>query len=103
MDEQVITDGQVSAMEQEIFSQTLEALLPTIAPTVAGLLEKALAGSELSPEEGRTLAHADGPELSALVLTADRVRQRRSGDVVTYVVNRNINFTNVCFIGCRFC
>jgi 7,8-didemethyl-8-hydroxy-5-deazariboflavin synthase CofH subunit len=103
MDEQVITDQQVSAMEQEIFSQTLEALLPTIAPTVAGLLEKALAGSELSPEEGCTLAHADGPELGALVLTADRVRQRRSGDVVTYVVNRNINFTNVCFIGCRFC
>ncbi|MDQ3829895.1 MAG: CofH family radical SAM protein, partial [Candidatus Tectomicrobia bacterium] len=103
MDEQVITDEQVSAVEQGIFGRTLEALLPTIEPTVAGLLEKALAGSELSPEEGYTLAHVDGPELSALVLTADRVRQRRVGDVVTYVVNRNINFTNVCFIGCRFC
>jgi len=103
MDEQVITDEQVVTVEQEVFSQTLEALLPSIDPTVAGLLEKALAGSELSGEDGYVLGAVDGPELSALVLTADRVRQRRVGDVVTYVVNRNINFTNVCFIGCRFC
>jgi FO synthase len=41
--------------------------------------------------------------MEAFVLAADRVRQERSGDVVTYVVNRNINFTNVCFVGCRFC
>ena len=97
MDEQVIT------MEQEIFSQTLEELLPSINPRVGGLLEKALAGSELSSEEGYLLGDVDGPELSALVLTADRIRQRRVGEVITYVVNRNINFTNVCFIGCRFC
>jgi len=97
MDEQVIT------MEQEIFSQTLEELLPSINPRVGGLLEKALAGSELSSEEGYILGDVDGPELSALVLTADRIRQRRVGEVITYVVNRNINFTNVCFIGCRFC
>jgi len=97
MDEQVIT------MEQEIFSQTLEELLPSINPRVGGLLERALAGSELSSEEGYILGDVDGPELSALVLTADRIRQRRVGEVITYVVNRNINFTNVCFIGCRFC
>ena len=66
-------------------------------------MEKALAGSELSAEEGYILAEVDGAELSALVLTADRIRQQRVGDVITYVVNRNINFTNVCFIGCRFC
>jgi FO synthase len=96
-------DEQVIAMEQEIFGQTLEELLPTINPTVAGLLEKALAGSELSCEEGYILGEVDGPELSALVLTADRIRQRCVGDIITYVVNRNINFTNVCFIGCRFC
>ncbi|MGH8059834.1 MAG: CofH family radical SAM protein, partial [Candidatus Entotheonellia bacterium] len=96
-------DEQVIAIEQEIFSQTLEEVLPTIDPTVARLLERALAGMELSPEEGYTLGEADGRELTALVLTADRIRQQRVGDRITYVVNRNINFTNVCFIGCRFC
>jgi len=96
-------DEQVIAMEQEIFSQTLEELLPTINHEVASILEKSLAGSELSSEEGYVLGDVDGPELSALVLTADHIRQRRVGDVITYVVNRNINFTNVCFIGCRFC
>ena len=96
-------DDQVIAIEHEIFGQTLEELLLSINPIVAGLLEKALAGSELSAEEGYILAEVDGAELSALVLTADRIRQQRVGDVITYVVNRNINFTNVCFIGCRFC
>jgi 7,8-didemethyl-8-hydroxy-5-deazariboflavin synthase CofH subunit len=96
-------DEQVVAIEQEIFGHALEDLIPTIAPTIAGLLEKSLAGSELSPDEGYRLAEVDGHELAALVLTADRLRQQRVGDVITYVVNRNINFTNVCFIGCRFC
>jgi 7,8-didemethyl-8-hydroxy-5-deazariboflavin synthase CofH subunit len=96
-------DEQVLATEQEMFSQSLEDLLPMTDPTIVSLLEKSLAGNELSPAEGYTLAEVDGPELAALVLTADRVRQHRVGDVITYVVNRNINFTNVCFIGCRFC
>jgi FO synthase len=96
-------DEQVIAMEQEIFSRTLEARLSTIDPGVAGLLDKALAGGELSREEGYRLATVDGPELAALVQTADRIRQQRVGDIITYVVNRNINFTNICFIGCRFC
>jgi 7,8-didemethyl-8-hydroxy-5-deazariboflavin synthase CofH subunit len=96
-------DEQVLATEQEMFSHPLEDLVPIIDSTIAGLLEKSLAGSELSPEEGYALAAVDGPELAALVLTADRIRQQRVGDVITYVVNRNINFTNVCFIGCRFC
>jgi FO synthase len=86
-----------------MFSQGLEDLLPTIDPMIASLLEKALVGNELSPEEGYMLAEVDGPELAALVVSADRIRQQRVGEVITYVVNRNINFTNVCFIGCRFC
>src|SRR5215475_10297757 len=96
-------DEQVEAIEEQIFSRTLEDLLPQIDSTVAGLLEKALAGSELSREEGCSLSEVEGPELNALVLTADRIRQQRVGEAITYVVNRNINFTNVCFIGCRFC
>jgi len=49
------------------------------------------------------LFEADGPALDALARVADAVRRDTVGDVVTYVVNRNINFTNVCYVGCRFC
>ncbi len=49
------------------------------------------------------LMHADGAALDALAALADDVRRDTVGDVVTYVVNRNINFTNVCYTGCRFC
>jgi FO synthase len=50
-----------------------------------------------------SLFHADGPALVELARIADDVRRDTVGDDVTYVVNRNINFTNVCYVGCRFC
>lgn len=81
----------------------LDSLLSMIDPAVATALERALEGQELNFDEGLALARSRGHELEALVLAADRIRQNRVGDVVTYVVNRNINFTNICFIGCRFC
>ena len=49
------------------------------------------------------LFETSGLELSALVVTADELRRRRVGDIVTYVVNRNIKFTNVCIKRCGFC
>jgi FO synthase len=49
------------------------------------------------------LFEADGPALDALVRLADALRQDTVGGDITYVVNRNINFTNVCYVGCRFC
>ena len=52
---------------------------------------------------GAPAARADGPDLEALCALADAVRRDVTGDDVTYVVNRNINFTNVCYTGCRFC
>ncbi len=81
----------------------LDALMSRIDTSVALALERALDGEELNVENGLRLARTTGAELEALILAADRVRRERVGDVVTYVVNRNINFTNVCFIGCRFC
>jgi len=81
----------------------LESLLARIDPAVALVLKKALQGGELDYGDGISLARARGYELEALVLAADRVRRDRVGEVITYVVNRNINFTNICFIGCRFC
>ena len=81
----------------------LDVLLDRINPAVAGVLRKALNGGELGFTEGMTLARTRGYEMEALVLAADRVRTERVGDTITYVINRNINFTNICVIGCRFC
>ena len=57
----------------------------------------------LSDAEYLALLGADGADLDALAAVADAVRKDVNGDDVTYVVNRNINFTNVCYTGCRFC
>jgi len=56
-----------------------------------------------SDDEYLTLATADGPALEAVAALADSLRKEAVGDDVTYVVNRNINFTNICYTGCRFC
>ena len=57
----------------------------------------------LSDEHALALLHCDGAELDALAALADELRKDAVGGDVTYVVNRNINFTNVCYTGCRFC
>ncbi|UUV36184.1 bifunctional FO biosynthesis protein CofGH [Amycolatopsis roodepoortensis] len=57
----------------------------------------------LSDDEALALLHADGPELEAFTKIADDLRREVNGDDVTFVVTRNINFTNVCYTGCRFC
>ncbi|WP_127355311.1 bifunctional FO biosynthesis protein CofGH [Actinacidiphila soli] len=59
--------------------------------------------TKLTDAEALALLHADGPALDALCRIADDVRKDAVGDEVTYVVTRNINFTNVCYTGCRFC
>ena len=80
-----------------------ERSLAAATPRVAGLLEKALAGSDLQMEEGLALAKVEGNALLALVKIADELRRQVVGDKITYVVNRNLNFTNVCIVGCAFC
>lgn len=59
--------------------------------------------TKLTDAEALALLHADGPALDALARIADDVRRSAVGDDVTYIVTRNINFTNVCYTGCRFC
>ncbi len=59
--------------------------------------------TRLTDEQALTLLHADGPALDAVCRVADDLRRSVVGDEVTYVVTRNINFTNVCYTGCRFC
>ena len=59
--------------------------------------------TRLTDAEALALLHADGPALDALCRIADDLRRAVVGDEVTYIVTRNINFTNVCYTGCRFC
>ncbi|ANZ18031.1 FO synthase subunit 1; FO synthase subunit 2 [Streptomyces noursei ATCC 11455] len=59
--------------------------------------------TRLTDDEALALLHADGPALDALCRIADDLRRATVGDDVTYIVTRNINFTNVCYTGCRFC
>ncbi|NUR94613.1 MAG: bifunctional FO biosynthesis protein CofGH [Kribbellaceae bacterium] len=75
---------------------------------ISAELKAALAAAErdpagLSDEQALTLMTATGPALDQLARIADELRKATVGDDVTYVVNRNINFTNVCYTGCRFC
>ncbi|NJR50597.1 MAG: 7,8-didemethyl-8-hydroxy-5-deazariboflavin synthase subunit CofH [Leptolyngbyaceae cyanobacterium CSU_1_3] len=71
---------------------------------VENILVKALAGEDLSPEEGVVLLkQTEAGTIEAIRQTADRLRHRQVGETVTYVVNRNINFTNICEQHCNFC
>ena len=74
-----------------------------IRPEVSAALAKAGRGVVLDDDEALLLFDTSGVELDALAQVADEVRAERVGDTVTYVVNRNLNFTNICYTGCRFC
>src|SRR5271169_759485 len=87
----------------EIEATPVEPLLGEASHAVAAALEKALLKKELTPEEGLLLYTSEGDDLRATVKCADLARAEDIGNEVTYVVNRNINFTNICFVGCQFC
>jgi FO synthase len=81
----------------------VERVLGRATPAIRLLLVDALEHRTLSIEDCETLLGVTGDDLVALVRVADRIRADDVGDEVTYVVNRNINFTNVCFVNCQFC
>jgi len=60
-------------------------------------------GGVLRRDECLALANCEGDDLFGLVVAANELRQQLVGDVISYVITRNINFTNVCFVGCKFC
>jgi FO synthase len=81
-------------------------IAPQLTPSVRSSLERILetqSGKSISRPEAFTLAHAEGADLLGLLTAANLLRVELVGNIVTYVVNRNINFTNVCFVGCKFC
>jgi len=84
-------------------SVNIDSLFKSADPIVSGVLNKALSEKEISAEDGLVLFNSEGIDFHLVGLVADELRRRRVGNIVTYVVNRNINFTNVCIKQCGFC
>ena len=91
------------AIEQNIRSKDLSGFLSLLEPEISSIFDNVLAGKELNVQDAYTLFGVSGLEYTALIMVADELRRRSVGNVVTYVVNRNINFTNVCVKRCGFC
>ncbi|MDG3087772.1 5-amino-6-(D-ribitylamino)uracil--L-tyrosine 4-hydroxyphenyl transferase CofH [Vibrio hannami] len=72
-------------------------------PEIRDTLKQALEGKEISAKQATTLFSAQGQDYQALLNVADQVRQNLCGDKASFVITRNINFTNVCYMGCKFC
>ena len=87
----------------DIEAAPLDALLGKASPGVRATLDRCLEQREITPDEGLGLYTSRDDDLRAVVKCADLVRAADVGNEVTYVVNRNINFTNICFVGCQFC
>ncbi len=82
---------------------SLERLLSTLTPAISRILDRALSNHKIAVDEATQLFDAEGSDLLAMTAAADYLRSQTIGDVVTYVINRNINFTNVCVKACGFC
>jgi len=82
---------------------TLDSICKKLDPLVSETLERALSNKDISVERATELFEATGAEMNMILLVADELRRRAVGDLVTYVINRNINFTNVCVKRCGFC
>ena len=98
---------QSSEWELEQFpSLTWDEVAPRASTDIRGAIERVLErqdGACLTDQERYALANAEGADLTALLVAADLLRRELVGNIVSYVVNRNINFTNICFVGCKFC
>jgi FO synthase len=81
----------------------LERLLSDVSPEVGRTLDAALEKRELSARDAARLLATEGADLFALIRAADLARREDNGDDVSFVVTRNINFTNICYVGCSFC
>ena len=83
--------------------QSLQGLISGLDISIADTLNQALGGEDISVEQAIELFATTGPEFNAVQFVADYLRKMTVGDVVSFVVNRNVNFTNVCIKRCGFC
>ena len=84
-------------------TSSFDFLLRRADPLVAETLERALSEKEITVEEASRLFYAKGMDFHLIGMVANELRKKSVGDMVTYVINRNINFTNVCIKQCGFC
>ena len=77
--------------------------MESVSSDVSQILSAALAGEDITVDDACVLLDAKGVDYNSTLTVADELRRKTVGDIVTYVVNRNINFTNVCIKGCGFC
>ncbi len=94
--------GEASSPPADILAAIRGPDVPA-SPDVTAIIERAKRGDDLSEPEVVRLFEARGDDFTAVVHAADAIRQDVNGDVVSYVVNRNINYTNVCYFKCQFC
>jgi FO synthase len=97
-----LTHSELESFPSLDWSDISLRLTPRLREPLEGLLQTQDGGS-LSLEDSYALANADGDDLLGLLVAANTLRAELAGNIVTYVVNRNINFTNICFVGCKFC
>jgi FO synthase subunit 2 len=81
----------------------IDTILKNIDPEISNIIDKSLSNKEISISDALNLFKSKDLEISVISLIADELRRRENGNTVTYVVNRNINFTNVCIKQCGFC
>ena len=97
-----LTQSELESFSQLDWPHVVRQTTPNRRRALEQVLDT-LDGGVLSHQQCLLLATSEGDDLLALLLAADMLRREISGNIVTYVVNRNINFTNVCFVGCKFC
>ncbi|GAC1346204.1 MAG: bifunctional FO biosynthesis protein CofGH [Ktedonobacteraceae bacterium] len=97
------TQTAIPALYKERASLAYHRTASSIMPDITAIIEKALSGTDLTEMDIVRLFQARGEEFAVVCATADDLRRRINGDVVSYVVNRNINYTNICYFRCQFC
>ena len=81
----------------------LDSIIKNIDPVISDILNRVIDGNHISEDETTELFNSNGIELNLIVIVANHLCKRKKRDIVTYVINRNINFTNVCIKRCGFC
>ena len=98
----ILTETELKSFPQLEWNDISSEMAPGVRRSIERVLERQN-GGVLGQEDAFGLARAEGADLLGLLVAADLLRSDVSGNIVTYVVNRNINFTNICFVGCKFC
>jgi len=102
MPARICTRAELEGFPQRDWNDVVAGMYSPMRHAIERVLETQ-DGRTLNREQCLLLSNAEGDDLLGLLIAADQLRSELTGNIVTYVVNRNINFTNICFVGCKFC